>query len=227
MANHWYDATYKAVILRDQPALYWTLDQTTGATDQTSNGRNGTAGGSVSIGGFASSPLTDGNGCTDFNPGSTDHIKSTYAPFVNGTTLSVTGWANRDASADEDVLFASNVDYPNSPILRLEAASTTAAFFAQTTPIQWVSAWPGNTQWVHWGLIFNESSNETSLYINGAWISNVNQTEAYTTPGNFQLAAYGPTGGGQSWDGKMAHVAVFEYALHANQIQRHFVTASA
>lgn len=212
--------TYRSLILADSPSLYWPLDATYGATDQSGNGRNGTGAGGVSIGGYSGSPISDESTATDFD-NTDDRITSTYAAFVNGSVRTFEGWAWRDGSTDTDTLFGAT---GQSPYLDLSSGSQNVVFDPSINDaggtVTWTSAWPGNAQWVHWALVFSESADTVSLYINGALVSTQAATQAYNAGvGVFQVAARAAA---NFFDGKMAHVAVYERALTASEIQSHY-----
>ena len=152
---------YQPYALSLGPSLYWSLNSRTGVTDLSGNGLTGTGDGGVAVGANATSPLNGGAASTDFN-GSDDWVYSTYDPFDSGTVRSFCGWAYRDTSSSYDGIFGFR--------LFLESGSNTVYFSAQGGPDfpTWTNAWPGNTQWVHWAIVFNDPSDLVYLYINGA-----------------------------------------------------------
>ena len=207
------DSPLRKVLLSLGPSLYWPLDAKYGATDQSGNARNGTAVGGVTIGGFADGPLAGTDTSTDFD-GTDDRITSTYNPFVNATVRTYSGWAWRDTSSSVDVLLAADV--ASSVQIKLLSGVNTLEFVASSIATQWVS-WPGNAQWVHWAIVFDEAANTAALYINGALVSSQAKTDAYAaSPGNIEVGAR--VGTVDPFDGKQAHVAVFERGLTAAEI---------
>lgn len=217
---------YRNLIIADTPDLYWPLDATYGVNDQSSGGTNdGTAAGGATVGGFAGSPISGETTSTDLD-GTDDRINSSYNPFTNGTTRTYTGWAYRDTSTSDDRIFSSSAAISACPILQLSSGTTNVLWGPGGTGgtfTTWTSAWPGNTQWVHWALIFNETTNDASLYINGAFVSTQANATAYNaSPGTLQVGASFTTGLGAPFDGKQAHFAVFTRALTASEIQGHY-----
>jgi len=199
-------------------AMLLPLGATAGGTDLTTNARNGTAAGGVTIGGIAanSGPLVRSDaGATDFD-GTDDRITTAYNPFTNSTSRTYMGWAKRDTSSSVDTIFGGSVASP--AVLQLSSGSQNVVFKPQnSTTTTWTSAWPGNGVWVHWALVFNETTNDVSLYINGALVSAQTNAQAYNgTPGNFQLGTYNSTT--DPFDGKMAYVSVHTAALSASLI---------
>lgn len=203
-------------ILRTDPALYWPLNSSTGAEDSSGNNRDGTGQGGITVGGSSLAP-SGLNDSTDFD-GSDDYISSTYNPFTNGTTRTFAGWAYRDDSDDADTLVASD-NATGRFYIRLGSGSNDVQFNsddaggAQT----FSAAWPGNAQWVHWAVVFNEATNNVELFINGASVGTVTETSAYGgSVGNFKVGATATSS--NPFDGKIAHVGVWERALTAEEI---------
>jgi hypothetical protein len=212
--------TFRSLLLSYGPSLYWALDDTDLATDLSGNGRDGTASG-VTIGGHtATFPPIDGEdpSCTEFD-NTDDAVTSTYAPFTNGTTRTFLGWAWRDTSTSADVLVSGSGTYPNTTIIQGANGSQTVEFYnGAAATASWAAAWPGNAQWVFWAVVFNETTNDATLYINGSAVSTVSQTDAYdAAAGNYQIGRI--AGGNNPFDGKMGHVAVLESGLTAQQVE--------
>ena len=209
---------YTAAVLALSPALFWPLDAISGATDRSGNSRNGTGAGGVVVGG-PPAPSALPASSTDFD-GTDDLITSSYNPFTNGTTRTFAGWAYCDTNSGLNSLMGSGAAAGSQVLLRLSSGGQNVVFGSQgsTGAVTWTSAWPGNTQWVHWVLIFDEGGDTASLYINGALTSAQAITRAYAaSPGNFRAGAQNSTGA-DPFDGKMAHVAVFERALTPGEI---------
>lgn len=206
--------SYREFVQSLSPSLYWALNAETAATDLSGNGRHGTGAGGITIGGYSGSPITGESTATDFD-GTDDRVTTSYAPLSNGTTRTFSGWAYRDNTSAYHSLIGG---VSGGAWLTLNSGDQTVYFSADgfSTSVNWASAWPGNTQWVHWALIFAEGSDSVSLYLNGTLVS----TQAYATaysPNNSALV-FGAYATFFPFDGKMAHVAVFESALTAAQI---------
>lgn len=216
-------ASYRDLIRADSPSLYWPLDATYGATDQSGNSRNGTGGGGVSIGGYSGSPITGETTATDLD-GSNDRVTSAYNPFATSSVRTFEGWAYRDTSSSYDVLAASGAA-SNYVMIQIVGSSTNVDIYTNAgvvVPSTFASAWPGNTQWVHWAVILDDSANTYTLYINGVSKGTNSAALSYAaSPGNLQLGAEG-SGFSNPFDGKMAHFAVFERALTASEIKSHY-----
>jgi hypothetical protein len=148
--------------------------------------------------------------------GTDDRVTTTYNPFTNGTTRTYMGWANRTTSATADTLFAGSVASP--AVLALSAGSQDVTWKPQnSTTTTWSAAWPGNAQWVHWALVFNESTDAVTLYINGTLVSASTNAQAYNgTPGNLVIGARQSTT--DPFVGAMAWFSIHDKALTAEEI---------
>lgn len=89
---------YRETVMGLRPSMFLPLGAGSGLTDLSGNGRNGTAGGGVTIGGYSPGPLTVADdGATDFD-GTNDRIDTSYYSRQNLITnpsfenASVTGW---------------------------------------------------------------------------------------------------------------------------------------
>lgn len=214
--------SYRDLILADSPALYWPLDSTYGATDQSGNSRNGTGAGGISIGGFSSSPISGETTSTDFD-GSDDHLTSTYK-YAALSVFTFSAWLYRDTNAANQHVF--QADQNQAPGLRFPSGAQNVVWRpisnSTTGEITWSNAFPGNTTWAMLTFSFNTGTGNGSLYINGAFVSTQNTATAYGgTPAtaNFLLGRLNTV---SPWDGKMAHIAVWERALTASEIQSHY-----
>ena len=201
------------------PELYWTLGPTNGLTDQSGNGRHGTAQGGVTIGGSAALTADpDDAGATNFD-GSDDYIDSGYTiTSPGGAGLIVIGWAWRDTQTTEDYLWSSTG--PGEPISCFLVSNNNSVALGITSANNEPNVWPGTGQSVFW------ASRIQSLPINAAsspptitteWSINADSSAAFSQGtwddvgtadyGNFRLAASSVPA--NFFDGKMSHVAVF------------------
>ena len=141
--------------------------------------------------------------------------KSDFGCFANGTTRTFMGWAWRDTSSSADALLGTDV----SPgvILRLSSGADQFQFFPTSIGATTTWAWPGNAQWVHWALVFNETSDAASLYVDGSLVSTQTNASQYAAGGNVRIGTQ--TGTSEPFDGRMAWVSVHERALTAAEIE--------
>lgn len=209
-------ATYKDIVLGLEPSLYWTLDATSGATDLSGNGHNGTGFSGILIG--ASTSLTrdpSDDGSTQFD-GVNDKITSTYGPFTAGAAVTVVGIAQKSALvAAAQPLFGASGNGPNLYVgavvddqeVGWDQNTGTAGSFPT-----WLNIWPdpATSDFVAWALTADDSANTAELFINGVSQGVKTDTEAFAG-GNFLLGmSHGAT---EFWDGSLSHVAIFQHVL--------------
>jgi hypothetical protein len=219
------DNSYSALVLADEPTLYWRMDEASGATtfiNSVASGVNaGTKVGTTSAVG-ASGAVLDGS-YWDLN-GSTNYITSSYTPYASGTSRTFEAWVNRDTSDTEDVIFGSS-DATNSPRLAFPSGTGAMVFKpngATGSGVTFTASGIGSTGWKHIALVFEDSTNTTNLYLNGAQVaSGTTADQFHATPGNFEVgrSATAPDG---LFDGKIAEVAVYERALDETEIASHY-----
>lgn len=220
-------SAYSDLLATLSPSLYWPLDATNGVTDQSGNGRNGTASG-PSIGAHSATfpPILGEDGtCTDFD-GLDDMVTSSYSPWTNGTVRTHLGWAWRDDTAAYHALIGGSGGHPVTAIVQLKTGTQDVEFYTLTAATTWTAGWPGNAQWVFWGVVFDETANNVTLYIDGAAVSTLTHADAYNaSAGTFQVANWQTSA--SSWDGKQGHVAMFEAGLTAQNFADLYAAATA
>jgi hypothetical protein len=134
--------------------------------------------------------------------------------FANGTTRTFMGWAYRDASADADALFGSDLA-SGSPIFRLNSGADTVSFFsAAAAAVTW--AGPAAGSWFHWALVFVEATDQASFYLNGTLVSTQTMANAWPASATFRIGTR--SGLSDPFDGKQAWVSVHERALTPDEI---------
>lgn len=141
--------------------------------------------------------------------------------FANGTSRTFMGWAWRDTSSSADTLLGGSAA---SVMVRLDSGGNDLSFFPSSAAAgsTWTSAWPGNGEWVHWALTFNEATDTANLYINGEFVAaKTNAVQFPADAANLQIAARTT----EFFDGKQAWVSVHSRALTALEIQGAFVSA--
>jgi hypothetical protein len=200
--------------------LWWRLNEATGTTanDASGNGRTGTYAGTYTL------------AQTGLEPGSTDkavlfntgYATSTYSPFVAGSTITVEGRAKRTDSATQHQLFGGNAAGTTSPSLQMDSGANTITFWNGRSAVTWnpgASVAPGTS--FHWAVVYNDTSKQASLYINGALVSTQGLANSYGTPtGQFVLGAYS-SGFTYPFKGVLDEVAVYSGALSAAKIASH------
>lgn len=204
-------------VLDAEPSLYYRLDDVYGVQDLSGNGRNGTPGGGIVVGGYDGSPYASGEIARATNFDATDdRIATPYNPFVNGTIRTFAGWARREAPGVSVFLGSDSATSGNRVYIYHNGDDFTFTTDGAATTVVWANILPLD-EWFHWLLIFDEAGNTAELFLNG-----VSQTEkAYATaynasPGNLKVGAGGTAT--FPYDGQQADVAVFEDALDQTNI---------
>lgn len=222
------DRAYSTVVMADTPSLYWRLGSG-GTTDQSGNGRNGTAGGGITIGGqtapgllYNLSSALETDAATVFD-GVDDRITSSYSPFSDAAARTYEGWAFRGTSTTNDAIMAGGGGV-SAPSLTLLSGGNDVRYRIQdnsalaTLSTTWTSGWPGNGVIVYWALIFDPVADTAELFINGRSKGvKTGLTGTHSTPGNFQLGAVG-SAFSDPFQSIMDEVAVFESRLPPERI---------
>jgi hypothetical protein len=120
--------SYSALVLTDEPSVYWRMDEASGATTFINSVASGTYAGTINgtpSKGAASGAVL-GGAYWDFD-GSTDYISSSYEPYASGTSRTFEAWVFRDTSTTEDVIFGSS-NATNSPRLAFPSGTGTMVF---------------------------------------------------------------------------------------------------
>jgi hypothetical protein len=142
--------------------------------------------------------------------------------FANGTTRTLMGWAYRDVSTASHELMSGDSAFAGNafPNLELVTGTQNVRFRPQNSGslATWTSAWPGNAQWVHWALVYNETTDAMSLYVNGSLVSTQTVAGSYAaSPGNL-IIGRASASAVDSFNGKQAWVSVHQRALTATEI---------
>ena len=219
---------YFDTVLGYTPGLYWTLG-VGGIIDRSGFSRSGTASGGVTVGGYSTTlPINGTDTATDFD-GVDDCITSSYNPFTNGSNRTFMGWAYRDTSTSNDALFGSSSATAGTWVrLLLNTGSQDVAFTVNgaTNSVTWTAAWPGNTQWVHWALTFDETTDTAELFINGVSKGTKTVAQAYNaTPGNLLIGAFANSA--DPFDGKMDEFAVYQKVMTEGEIRTIYQAAQS
>lgn len=93
---------YAVAVRALSPSFFLSLGSQAGLTDLSGNGRNGTGAGSITIGG-QTGPLVRGDGGATLFDGTDDRITTAYSPYVNGSAITVSGWADRSDPAPSEL----------------------------------------------------------------------------------------------------------------------------
>jgi len=222
--------------------MYLPLDSAAGLTDLSGQGNNGTANGGMTVGG-----VIGGDGVPPESTnldGTNDIITTGYNPFKNGNILTLLGWAKREGETDFDIIFAGDDVIGDGggtevPCFELVTAQSDGRCrprwywdVAADFPIyqDWDYDWPVGI-WHHWALLIDTTTNDPeralNLYIDGdpmgpptispLWAPYISPFSS--DPGNIEFGARSSQVDSESFDGKMAHLAIYEAALSPAEIR--------
>lgn len=220
--------SYSALVLADEPALYWRMNEASGATTFINSVASGTYAGTkvgTPSGANASGAVLDGS-YWDFN-GSADYITSSYTPYASGASMTFEAWVNRRSNSSEDVIFGSSSS-TNSPRLSFASGAGGTVTFkpngASGTGVTFTASGVATTNtWNHIALTFDNLTNNVKFYLNGETPDSTKSTsdDFHAAPGDFELAR-SATSPNSHFDGKIAEVAVYEKVLTSTQIANHY-----
>jgi hypothetical protein len=149
--------------------------------------------------------------------------------FANGTSRTFMGWAYRDTSANANAMMGASAGV--GPIIRCASGSNNIDFYPTSLGAAaiWAAGWPGNGEWVHWALVFDEANDSTTFYINGAALGAPSGSGATVQfPADVgDLVIGSRTGTGDPFNGKQQGVAVYERGLTADEIQQLYGAGAA
>ena len=215
---------YAQAVLDDQPVGYWRLNEPAGATvvtDATPAGHVGTYSGGVVFG--QSGPLADGATAVRFD-GTTGFVEIPHDPTFNVSALTWEAWVNVPSTSTEwrkllgkgataNEVFSLQIG-PNMMQPTLYWSVVGAGRQAATLTASVVGA-----GWVH--LAFTYDGATWHAYVNGQEDQSGSLTDALAT--NASALVFGRDDTlAQSWyDGLLEEVALYSYALNADQIANH------
>jgi hypothetical protein len=137
--------------------------------------------------------------------------------FANGTTRTFMGWAYRDVSGVSQTLFSTDAAASNpwgviasGDYLGFDPQISTGASAVD------LGTWPGTGEWVHWAIVFNETTNAITGYLNGVLDTSTTASDQYPGAGNLIFGVRTATT--NPFNGKMAWVSVHERGLTADEI---------
>lgn len=202
------------------PSLYWPLDATYGVTDQSGNGRNGTGQGGITIGGAASVTGEPTDSSTDFVPASSHRVTSAYNPFTAGSRRTFIFAFNVDDTTGGNRAIFGGTDATHGPGFITGAGGSGSIWrpdfsVPQPNTAPFYVAGERNFLILDW----DDAANTVTVYRTDGSVWSVQDLGAaahYNAPtGNFQVGA--ERAAGLPFDGKIAHAAVVERGLTAEE----------
>ena len=209
--------TYAQMILADMPAAYWPLQETSGTfADDVAGGADGTYGGSVIFG--QPGPLSEeGSVAARFNATVGSHLSTPLQPYASGTSRTFEAWVLRTNTATGSIFGSVG------GLQAIQLAGAGGVLFypwvGQDTRT-WSGAVPAGS-WVLLDLVFEEAADRVELFINGASQGAFTGfSQGYGANSAMNLGQYASNQ--QVFNGRMAHVAVYNRALIPAEIQDHY-----
>ncbi|MCS7303546.1 MAG: LamG domain-containing protein [Thermoguttaceae bacterium] len=213
---------YSTTIMKDRPIAYWRLNETSGnkVYDQTINNHVGTISGSVVLGRPGASQL-DADPCVEFAGGSISF------PTVTGLSrnFSVEFWINPDTRSNWNQVigagawnqFTFHTTSDGSIYCGIDYGPGNQRF----TPSELGPNTLELNKWQHFVFTFAEdspgaSSGQARFYKNGVLLASKQMPVAQSWT-KFELYS--------SLDGLVDEVAIYDYALSAEQVRLHYLAA--
>lgn len=213
--------SYKSQVLALSPSVYWPLDALDGVTDQSGNGRHGTAYGGGAAPTASLGPTVGAGlgifpgGATEFD-GVDDRVASTWKPFTPGGQFSWCGWVYLDG-VKTHTLFGGGPDAnaaTSFPTLRVNTdySLTFVPRFGVggATQYQWTPTGLAAGAWNFIAFSFDGAADTAQAWVNGAPLTaktGVTDDFAATLTGEYEIGTY--TYSGNALDGRMSHVAAW------------------
>lgn len=214
---------YADVIIADTPVAYWRLGEPSGSPlDSSGNGHTLTANGSPTYG-VTGALNGDPNTAMTFN-GTTQYLQVLHASWMDfGDVFTFETWAKRPAAVN---LFEYLVRlYDPGPSLELRAGvpylRTSSTLLRHGTDIT-------GSDWHH--VVVTKDADDAFVYIDGADVT-VFDDDDTAEDGTYALViAADVDGQAEPFAGSLDEVAVYDYALSAEQVLAHYtagITAPA
>ena len=216
------------VVLADNPLAYWRLDETSGPTlaDASGNNNNMTAGGTVI---FAQPGATaDGNASLGYSSSSSTSVASTVTGLREN--FSVEFWINPDSTSNYNQSLTAGSDSgwgqfrfhtgsSGQVWVGVGSNDSTGRFSASDLGAGTVTL----NEWQHFVFTLEDidgSTGTAKFYKDGVLLASkvINLGTAWT---DFRLV-----GGGNGLNGEIDDVAIYDFALTADQIGAHYAAAS-
>ena len=221
-------SAYAQAIVADHPIGYWRLNEPAGATsalDASGFGRNGFASAGVSFG--ATGPLADGSGAAAFD-GATGVVQIAHDSGFNRASLSWEAWVRMPAtsSAWRRILGKGEANTVFSLAIAPNSSQATIAFGLTAAGAQTITlnAPVVGANWMH--LAFTYDGTTWRAYANGVEDTSGTTVDALVTNTDSLILGRGETA--DAWyDGTLADVAVYPYALSAAQVAHHVAQRTA
>ena len=213
--------SYEDTILRDSPSYYWNLNEESGLVANDSvGGAHGTISGGVTLnqsGAVGKGMLFDGSAGSKI-------VTSVNIPVT--PIMTIEAWAKRSTSADYSPIFSNrgSAIAGTTRTIMLINYSSKAAYYSQHANPNLLTGTKliSDGQWHHVVLVINPPI--VTIYVDGILDATQNPFIWTTTT---VIPAFGwigndIEGSAPPWNGLIDEIAIYPYALSAQQIKAHF-----
>jgi concanavalin A-like lectin/glucanase superfamily protein len=222
--------TYQSTVLTDSPTFLWLLNETSGtsAADATGNGNIGGYTGGFTLGQSAPSGVTTFSVALD---GSSGHVLNYFGSFQ--TNVSAEVWFNTTSANGGALLFywlSFGVYLNNSGNVIASILDGASARTYCTSPLAY-----NNGSWHHMVATYSTATSNLLLYIDGAQVASLNDTNGISNTGNNtvnagddnQLVAFPVVPNSTYLAGSLCAAAVYPTALSAARVLAHYNAGAA
>lgn len=212
-------ASYAALVTDDAPVAYWRMDEASGNLADEISGRAATVSGNPTYE-VAGALEDDDNTAIDLD-GSGDYFSVAYDADLNPAQFSLEAWFYRDVDTggSERIIdtAASNKGF------RMSIHPTTDVLFASLGDGSALSNTSGITatqtgQWYHGVITYDGAT--VRIYLNGSLENSA--ADGYSVNTSADMRIGGLLAGGESFNGKLDEIAVYDRALDAQEVYDHF-----
>lgn len=217
---------YDDAVKEDIPSFYLRLNETSGTYAADSSGFN--RAGTISGANYSASGAVLGGASYDFD-GVNDYVSTSYMPFASGTTIrTYEAWVYRDTNSSVDTIIGSSSTTSNDQFsISLGSGNDTLTVKLNGSVSKvFASCGIGTGAWKYLVVVVNCATSSITAYVNGSSISGTGTVSgSYSaSPGNLLIGCVGSAS--NSFDGKIAEVAVYDKLLTTDQITSHYRAAT-
>ena len=216
---------YHQAVLADTPFVYYRFDSDSGLNgstlqDASGNARNGTYQNSVEM-----NPTAIGSQSAHFNGSNNRAAGTTQQPLTNALTVEC--WAQSDTAVWNNTGML--VSKRDAFIIHPNANSTGITFYVHSGGWRPLAFNLGSipdfdlTDWHQYVGAFDGASGVSQLFVDGVLRASVDFGDALLLNSSSQPLYIGFDNSGARWfDGSIDEVAIYDYALSAEQIREHY-----
>ncbi len=219
--------SYASKVLATAPAnllAYWKLDELSGsvAHDSSGNGRHGTYQNGVTLNGATfedGSPAASFDGINDY----VDVYSSSLASAFNGSEGTLLVWVRSSAlglTGRHDAFRIAGASTSRVTLIKGTPASSVTESYLAGGVTNNVSLPYDGTDWFQSIISWSKSADAVKVYLNGSLVGSATGLGSWVGELDLASVVLGAvnTSGTFSWDGSLAHAALWDTALNTTQI---------